>query len=136
MGIVTSRRSFRTISNILSVVVPALRARRFAPCMTGPSAVGSEKGIPSSIKSAPAAAIAFTTFAVVSKSGSPQVINGIKALPFSKAFEILLMDILPSIAGYCRAVFIAPTRNSDYEQLILGKCRPVSWHRPEHGRSQ
>lgn len=46
-------------------------------------------------------------FAVVSKFGSPQVINGINALPFSNALLILLINILPSVSCYCRAVLVA-----------------------------
>ena len=59
-GMVTSRRRSRTRSKTLSVVVPAVRARRLASWITGPSAVGSEKGMPSSTRSAPAAAMART----------------------------------------------------------------------------
>ena len=81
IGIFTSFRSFFTISKILSVVVPAESARTFALWITGPSAVGSENGIPSSIRSAPPSAIARTAFAVVSRSGSPQVINATNAFP-------------------------------------------------------
>ena len=74
------------MSKILSVVTPPESARRLAPWMTGPSAVGSEKGIPSSIRSAPFAAMLFTISTVVARSGSPQVIKGIKAFLPAKAF--------------------------------------------------
>ena len=74
--------------------------------MTGPSAVGSEKGMPSSIRSAPLAAAARTAAAVVSRSGSPQVKKAINALPWSKAVLMLLMDILPSVTGNRGAVLI------------------------------
>ena len=49
-----------------------------------------------------------TAAAVVSKSGSPQVINGINAFPFSNAFLMLLIDILPSVAGNGSTVFVSP----------------------------
>ena len=57
--------------------------------MTGPSAVGSEKGMPSSMRSAPFAAMARTAAAVVSRSGSPQVMKGMNALPWSKALAMI-----------------------------------------------
>src|SRR5919108_3864696 len=47
--------------------------------MVGPSAVGSEKGIPSSIQSAPPRSRARRILSVVSRSGSPAVINGMSA---------------------------------------------------------
>ena len=64
----------------MSVVAPAASAFMLAPWITGPSAVGSENGIPSSIRSAPFATASLTIFAVVSKFGSPQVINGINEI--------------------------------------------------------
>ena len=98
IGIVTFLRSFLTRSNTLSVVTPPASALIFAPWMTGPSAVGSENGIPSSIRSAPASTIAYTTSSVTSSDGSPHVTNGINAFPCSNAFAILLMKILPSVS--------------------------------------
>ena len=83
------------MSKILSVVTPPVSALRFAPWITGPSAVGSEKGIPSSIRSAPFAAISITAFFVVSRSGSPQVIKAMNAFPFSNAFLMLLITHPP-----------------------------------------
>ena len=74
--------------------------------MTEPSAVGSENGMPSSMRSAPFSAAARTALAVVSRSGSPQVIKAIKAFPFSNAFLMLLINILPSVTGNRGAVLI------------------------------
>src|SRR5688572_32922568 len=48
--------------------------------MTGPSAIGSENGTPSSMTSAPAAASACITGTVASSDGSPAVTNGTRAL--------------------------------------------------------
>src|SRR5437588_6790385 len=48
--------------------------------MTGPSAIGSENGKPTSIRSAPAAGSWGSRFVVVAMSGSPAVTNGRKAL--------------------------------------------------------
>ena len=87
----TSFLSSTTISNTLSVVIPAARARIFAPCITTPSAVGSEKGIPISIKSAPFFTISSIAAFVVATSGSPQVIKGINAFLFFNASYILFM---------------------------------------------
>ena len=125
MGTFTSLRRSSTMSKILSVVTPPVRARKFAAWITGPSAVGSENGMPSSIRSAPFFSIALTISFVVSRSGSPQVINGINALPPAKASLILLMDILPSVAGDGCTVFIASSGNIDDHDLIFA-----------HGRSQ
>src|SRR5215831_6794054 len=47
--------------------------------MTGPSAMGSENGTPSSIKSAPALSSAKTSSRVISMPGSPAVMYGMKA---------------------------------------------------------
>ena len=47
--------------------------------MTGPSAIGSENGIPSSIISAPEVTKACINLTVSDGCGSPAVINGIKA---------------------------------------------------------
>ena len=56
--------------------------------IVGPSAVGSEKGTPSSITSAPASTIASTRASVVSRSGSPAVRKGTSAFsPFARSFS-------------------------------------------------
>ena len=53
--------------------MPPLIARCEARWITGPSAVGSENGIPSSITSAPLSAVAHIMRNDVSASGSPAV---------------------------------------------------------------
>ena len=50
---------------------PLASARSEAFWITGPSAIGSEKGTPSSMMSAPASAMASITSTVASGSGSP-----------------------------------------------------------------
>jgi len=50
--------------NILRKVVPEFNALSAAFCIVGPSARGSEKGTPSSIRSAPACSSIFSLFAV------------------------------------------------------------------------
>ena len=96
----------------------------FATWMTGPSAVGSENGIPSSMRFAPASSIAYTSCSVTSKDGSPQVINGINAFLFppSKALLILLMNILPSVSCDRRTVLISSSGNIDYDDLAHRRC--------------
>src|ERR671914_679319 len=47
--------------------------------MVGPSAVGSEKGMPSSMQSAPPASRVRMILSVVWRSGSPAVIKGMSA---------------------------------------------------------
>ena len=90
-GICVFFRSFATISKILSVVHPALNARRLASCITGPSAIGSENGIPISTSAAPAFSISKINSSVLSRLGSPAVINPINAFLLSNAFCILFM---------------------------------------------
>ena len=68
----------------------------------------SEKGIPISIKSAPFSAIAQINLSVVSRSGSPAVINGMNAFPFANALSIeLFIDLYPLISCYCGYIFIS-----------------------------
>src|SRR3990172_5395718 len=62
-------------------VTPFSRARWLARWIVVPSASGSEKGTPSSRRSAPASPKAHASSRVVDKSGSPAVMKGIKALP-------------------------------------------------------
>src|SRR5690606_37947849 len=56
------------------------RARSELRWITGPSAIGSENGTPSSMQSAPAATSACITGTVASSEGSPAVMKGIRAL--------------------------------------------------------
>ena len=81
IGTFTSFLSSLAKERMSSVVTPPARARLSASMMTGPSAVGSEKGIPSSMRSAPFLTASLMIFPVVSRSGSPQVMNGMNALP-------------------------------------------------------
>ena len=90
-----------TMVKILSVVTPPDSARRLAPWITGPSAVGSEKGIPSSIISAPASAMANTSCLVTSSEGSPQVINGINALITGRFVSFCSRRIISGVSLPC-----------------------------------
>src|SRR4029077_10868894 len=68
-----SLRIWQAISSTLTMVVPALRARSEPAWMTGPSAIGSENGTPSSIRSAPPRSSAATSAGVRAGVGSPAV---------------------------------------------------------------
>ena len=65
-------RNPRTASSTCRVPMPRDSARSDAFWMTGPSAIGSENGTPSSITSAPPAASASMMSTVASANGSPQ----------------------------------------------------------------
>ena len=122
-GIEISCRIFSTIWKILSAVTPPASARVLAAWITGPSAVGSEKGMPNSIRSAPPLTAARTQSAVVCKSGSPHVIKAMNVLPWLKALAILFMNILPSVTGDGGAVLITPAGNVDDQDLVLTHSR-------------
>src|SRR5579872_851794 len=80
MGVVLSAlRNFSTILSTLAMVAPAFSARTEEACTAGPSAMGSVKGMPSSITSAPAAGSCCRMAKLVSISGSPAVMKGTKA---------------------------------------------------------
>ena len=74
MGVASSpaRKSLTSWSVFLSVV-PLLSARSPAAWIAGPSAIGSVKGMPTSITSAPAAGRAFRMSSEVARSGSPAI---------------------------------------------------------------
>ena len=61
------------MSKVLARVAPAFRARSELAWIDGPSAIGSENGIPNSMMSAPAAARPPRISMEVAGSGSPAV---------------------------------------------------------------
>ena len=63
-------RKSDTIVRVLGRVAPAFRPRRPAVWMVGPSAMGSVKGIPISIRSAPAPGMPCRMAVLVARSGS------------------------------------------------------------------
>ena len=69
------RRNAFTIASVFFKVMPDFKARRLEAWIAGPSAIGSENGMPSSITSAPASASPPRIFAEVAPSGSPAVRN-------------------------------------------------------------
>src|SRR5689334_4726458 len=80
MGVAASCfRNSRTIASVFFRVMPALSARRPAAWIAGPSAIGSVKGIPISMMSAPAFGNALMISSEVEGSGSPAIRKVIKA---------------------------------------------------------
>ena len=67
----TSRRMSRSCANSVSSVIPFLSALVAASWITGPSAIGSLKGMPISIMSTPSRARVRITPAVPSSVGAP-----------------------------------------------------------------
>ena len=63
---------FFTTVNVFSKVVLFFNALSIPFCIIGPSAIGSVKGIPNSIKSTPVSAIMFNNLVVTFMFGSPQ----------------------------------------------------------------
>ena len=61
------------MASVFASVMPALSARSPAAWIDGPSAIGSENGMPISIRSAPAPGKPASSAAKVAASGSPQV---------------------------------------------------------------
>ena len=144
-----SWRSSPISEKIRSMVVPACRARAEAAWITGPSAMGSENGMPNSMRSAPLRTAARTHSNVVAISGSPQVKKGMKALRRVKAEamrrveassgdnaeapdaavpgpvrnEPLVMQILSSVAGNGRHIFVTAPRDRDDDDLVLIELR-------------
>src|SRR5579884_2512795 len=125
MGISEISRIRRAMSSTVRRVVPARRARSDPRWITGPSAIGSENGTPSSIRSAPPRSSAATIRAVYSGEGSPAVMYAIRPArpsPLSRSNnerirvggiqlrEVLSIDI---------CVFVATAGNINYEDLVF-----------------
>src|ERR1700676_4235140 len=116
----------RAISRTLCRVVPALRARSAPAWITGPSAIGSEKGTPNSMRSTPPRSSAVTICGVRSGDGSPAVMYAIKAARFwdlraanrgsirvgIKFWQIFAVDV---------GVFVAASGKIDDIDLPLGR---------------
>ncbi len=69
----SSSRKRATMASTWRRLTRCARARSQAAWITGPSAMGSEKGTPSSMRSAPAATMRCMRGTVKSGSGSPAV---------------------------------------------------------------
>src|SRR5262245_13621036 len=92
--------------SVLLRVCPALRARRPAAWIAGPSAIGSVNGMPSSITSAPAPGSARRMASEVSESGSPAVRNVTSAARpsfFNAAKRRSIRVVIGAAACSCRS---------------------------------
>jgi hypothetical protein len=68
--VVSSVRKSRTMASVPAMVAPAFSPRWLASWMIGPSAIGSVKGTPISIRSAPAPGMPRRMAMLVAGSGS------------------------------------------------------------------
>ncbi len=101
-GVVSSsRRNARTMSSTRATFTPACRPRLAAAWMIGPSAIGSVKGMPISIRSAPAAGMPRNNAIDEASSGSQASRNGINAPRPSRfsAANRLAMRLMPRLLG-------------------------------------
>src|SRR5258708_8398247 len=133
------RRNSATIASPLPRPTPCFNARSEERWITGPSAIGSEKGTPSSITSAPALTTACITATVSPGEGSPAVTNGISAerfaaRSFSKVAVIRLIGGVSRPGGSRRErdprgladgvhVLVAAAREVHEEDAVLGDRR-------------
>src|SRR6266849_10958608 len=98
-GTLLCLRMSLAISKVFLSVMPFLSAVSELSWIVGPSAIGSEKGIPSSKRSAPALASATTSGTVFSTRGKPAVTNRERALcllRFSLSDSVIL-DLINGI---------------------------------------
>lgn len=108
-------------ANTSSVVTPPDSALTSASCITGPSAIGSENGMPSSTRSAPSSAMATTSSSVVPRSGSPTVTNGMKAF-LANTSRRSVMDVPPPVPGDRRHVLVPAAGEVHDHHIVLGHC--------------
>src|SRR5690349_22239366 len=116
------------------MLAPLWSARSEEAWIAGPSAMGSLKGIPSSIRSAPAAGSCLTIAAEVLRSGSPAVTKVTKAARpsrFSAAKRASMRFSLTWFHSQLRAqvfrggenILVAPPAEIGHDQVILGQLR-------------
>src|SRR6201985_1670040 len=111
------------------MLAPAFRARTEEASTAGPSAIGSVKGMPNSITSAPAAGSLSSMAKLVSMSGSPAVMKGTKAArpSFFKRAKASARRLTAFLSSYFFAqgmgdredVLVAAPRQADRDDLIL-----------------
>ena len=96
-------RNSITISSTCHKLVPWARARSQASWITGPSAIGSENGTPSSITSAPPFTSACISATVCCGCGSPAVMYGTSALrPLAlKASKTVFIRLIFTLTTRC-----------------------------------
>ena len=152
-----SARKLRTISNVPLSVCPAAKARCEAAWMAGPSAIGSVKGIPNSIISAPACGRPARIRAEISRSGSPAVTKATKAFSLAalrraKSASMRLVTGFLGSVGFAGALMIKaphsnarPRRTHPYRRVRTysspindrrANLRQFYRHEPAHGSAQ
>src|SRR6185436_5547519 len=126
-------RNARTMSSTIARPTPCASARSEARWMTGPSAIGSENGTPSSITSAPAVTNASRIGSVCAGVGSPTVTYGMSAVrPAARSSaNAASMRFIPGVARGNRLepktralgdrvhVLVAAAREVDEQDLVL-----------------
>ncbi len=129
-----------SISKHCAGVTPAAKARRAAPWMVGPSASGSEKGIPSSRASAPPSISASIIFSDCSGPGSPRVTKGTKAPSGDFSVGQTASHSVPSDfpsrfqdVMYGENVFVAAAGEINHQQLLF--FRVLAHHLQRVGQS-
>src|SRR5262245_19050341 len=109
--------------------VPCFNARSLERWMVGPSAIGSEKGTPSSMMSAPPETSASMMGTVAAGLGSPAVTKGISAFLFC-AWSLLnacamrdMSELHPGAFGDGVHVLVAAAGEVDQQHLVLAQGR-------------
>src|SRR5579884_931609 len=128
MGISEVSRMRRAISSTVRSVVPARSARSAPRWITGPSAIGSENGTPSSIRSQPPRSSAATSSGVCSGVGSPAVMYATSPVRScalreskSRAIRVWLIEVLHVLAIDVRVFVAAAGEVHDENAALLGR---------------
>src|ERR1700728_1975523 len=116
------------MSRTVESLVPACKARSLPRWITGPSAMGSEKGTPSSMRSAPPRSRAAISLGVAEGDGSPATMYAMRAgrcsaRKRSKSLLILVRIELLQIFAIDVGVFVASSREIDDEHFAFGGRR-------------
>src|SRR3954468_20041419 len=125
----SSRRNSRTITSTSLRPTWCFNARSEDRWITGPSAMGSENGTPSSITSAPPRTRACMTGTVCAGAGSPAVTKGMSALRFDAASFAKVSAMRPTLErdpgslGDRVHVLVAASRKIDEEDAVPGHRR-------------
>ena len=141
-GIVGATRA--TALNTASGVTPANNARCIDSAITGPSAIGSENGIPSSMMSAPAAGSSLNNRSVVARSGNPAVINGssaqrpsARALAKAPCTRSMPLDEVSGVGeGFVKDMAISIQREEHENQTARDQSKLARLGQTETKRSQ
>src|SRR6476620_12474864 len=132
MGVVASVvRNVATMASTSARPTPCASARSLARWMTGPSAIGSENGTPSSITSAPPPTSACMSGTALAGVGSPAVTKGISAFRASRRSvskvaairDIGRLELDAELLCDGVHVLVAAPGEVDEQDLLLGQPR-------------